>query len=210
MLNTKTNKKIPLVGYREVYRWYKFEEKLAENPDKYRDKEHWGVEPIFYEESVTESVNNLIENRAANEGYFTNESDWVLDTNQDDRLVTATYNLEVGYPYTVDSVAHYWRDTSVGGVIERLESETLLKEGDRYELDLIKAERQRWQNGLREAGYYYSTVQDFSFLMDTVAGDHEVDLTGQVAGRRAALPTSLRNASAHQRLRQRRRPGRLK
>ena len=49
VLNTKTNKKIPLIGYREVYRWYKFEEKLAENPEKYANKEHWGVEPIFYE-----------------------------------------------------------------------------------------------------------------------------------------------------------------
>ena len=47
VLNNNTNARLPLLGYYEIYRWYKFEEKLEEKPEKFADKDHWGKEPIF-------------------------------------------------------------------------------------------------------------------------------------------------------------------
>lgn len=180
VLNNNTNRKMPVLGYYPIYRHYKFQEKLAANPEKFGDKEPWGEEPILYDETIAETVNALIENRASNEGYFNNKSAWKLDTNTSARTVAVDFNLKVDRPYKVDSVRYFWRDSSIARVINPLRKNTALKLGKRYELDLIKAERQRWQEALRAAGYYYARGDDFFFLADTVAGDHQVDLLAKL------------------------------
>ncbi|NJC26380.1 translocation and assembly module lipoprotein TamL [Neolewinella antarctica] len=180
VLNQNTNGKIPLLGYYGIYRWYKFEEKLKEKPEKFQDKEHWGEEPIFYDENVVETVNTLLENRASNEGYFNNESEWALDTNQSPPLISADYVLTVGQAYRLDSIRLVWSDSSIARRIDELSPETRLDKGERYELDDVKAERQRWENKLRQQGYYYLRADDFMFLADTVSGDHQVDMLGKL------------------------------
>jgi len=180
VLNNNTNAKLPVLGYYEIYRWYKFEEKLAAKPEKFADKDHWGREPVFYDETLVESVNALIENRASNEGYFNNESDWVLDTNQQSRTISASYDLTVGRAYTIDSVQYFWKDSSVAKVINPIQESSRLVKGKRYGLDRVKAERQRWQSALRDAGYYYARGEDYLFLADTVAGDHQVNMLAKL------------------------------
>lgn len=180
VLNNTTNAKLPLLGNYEIYRHYKFQEKLARNPDKFADQEPWGSEPIFYDETLVETVNQLIENRASNEGYFNNESDWKLDTNHNARTISASYQLRVGRPHLIDSVEYYWRDASVGRILDSLRPGSRLQPGQRYELDAVKAERERWREALRNRGYYYSRSDDFLFLADTVAGDHQVKLLAKL------------------------------
>lgn len=180
VLDNNTNKKTPVLGYYQIYRHYKYQEKLAAKPEKFAEKEPWGEEPIFYDETIVETVNALIENRASNEGYFNNEADWELDTNASARTISVDFALEVGRPYFIDSVRYFWRDSSIARLIDPLRKNTVLKKGKRYELDLIKSERLRWQEALRAAGYYYARGDDFFFHADTVAGDHEVDLLAKL------------------------------
>ncbi len=180
VLDNNTNKKVPVLGYYPIYRYYKFQEKLAEKPDKFEDKTPWGEEPIFYDETVVETINGLIENRASNEGYFNNRATWKLDTSAAARTISVDFDLKVGRPYLIDSVRYYWRDSAIARIINPMRKTAALKTGKRYELDLIKAERQRWQEALRNAGYYYARGDDFFFLADTVAGDHQVDLLAKL------------------------------
>ena len=180
VLNNNTNNKVPLLGYYEIYRWYKFEEKLAEKPEKFADKEHWGKEPIFYDENLVETVDQLIRNRASNEGYFNNESDYQLDTNRDSRTISVAFDLTVGRPWRIDTVEYFWTDDSVAEILDSIRGKTRLKPGERYELDLLRAERERWREALRSNGYYYSRSDDFLFLADTVAGDHRVKLLAKL------------------------------
>ena len=176
-LNNNANKKTPVLGYYQIWKWYRWHEKAAAKPEKFADKEPKGAEPIFYNEKLVESVNTLMENRASNNGYFYNEADFELDTLTDPPQVSARYTLRVGRPYMIDSLMRFWSDTSVSRVVEAsLAEETYLKPGTRYDLDLIKAERKRWETKLRNAGYYYARADDFLFLADTVAGDHQVNL----------------------------------
>jgi outer membrane protein assembly factor BamA len=176
-LNNNANTKTPVLGYFQIWRWYRWQEKADKNPKKYADKEPKGTAPVFYKENLVESVNTLMENRASNNGYFNNEASFTLDTLTDPPQVSANYTLTVGRPYLIDSLMRFWTDSSVSRIVEAsLAEETYLKPGTRYDLDLIKAERNRWENKLRNAGYYYARADDFIFLADTVAGDHQVDL----------------------------------
>ncbi|MCP9237613.1 BamA/TamA family outer membrane protein [Lewinella sp. JB7] len=181
-LNQKTNSKIPLIGYRNIWRYYKFEQKKARNPEKYADDPDQikGEEPIFFDETVVEAVSELLENRSSNNGYFQNEASYTLDTSLEAREVAADYTVTVGTPYTIDSVQYFWRDTSVARIIDSVRSNSVLQRGMRYDLDAIKAERNRWQETLKRAGYFYANGNDFLFLADTVTGDYQVDLLAKL------------------------------
>ncbi len=181
-LNQTTNTKIPLVGYRNIWRYYKFEEKKRAKPEKYEDDpdEIKGEKPIFFEETVVESVNNLLENRASNNGYFTNSASYTLDTVQDPPEITAKYTVTVGAPYTVDSTRYFWRDTAVATLLDSIKPSSAIRPGDRYDLDAVKAERQRWRQALKDNGYFYASDDDFLFLADTVTGDHKVALLAKL------------------------------
>ena len=180
--NERTNAKIPVIGYRNVWRWYKFEEKKAKNPEKYADDptEEKGEEPIFFEESVADGLNTLLENRAANNGYFYNEASYTLDTAYQDREIQAHYTVRVGAPYVIDSVDYFWSDTAVARILSATHEETVLEEGERYDLDRVKVERQRWREALKQEGYFYANENDFLFLADTVTGEHSVALLAKL------------------------------
>lgn len=187
VLDNNTNQKLPILGYYGIYRHYRFQEKLAKKPKKFGDKEPWEKAPIFYDEDLVASINQLIENRASNEGYFSNEADWTLDTLTNPPQISVDFNLKVGQPYIVDSLQYYWRDSSIAQVISSVENDRVLRSGERYELDLLKQERQRWEAALRNAGFYYARGSDFSFLADTVAGSFAVNL---LAKQKDNLPAS--------------------
>ena len=188
LLNQKTNAKLPLIGYRNLWRYYKFEEKKRKKPEKYLDDpdEIKGEEPIFYDETVVESVNNLLENRASNNGYFQNESTFTVDTIAEAQEAAAHYTISVGAPYTIDSVRTVWRDSSVARVLTEVEPETFLRVGSRYDLDALKSERNRWQQALKQEGYFYANNNDFLFLADTVTGERKVALLAKLKTEAAA------------------------
>ncbi len=181
-LNQRTNSKLPLIGYRNIWRYYKFEQKKAKKPEKYADDPDQikGEEPIFYDPTVVESVNTLLENRASNNGYFRNSATFTLDTNLEAREVAASYTIEVGAEYRLDSVAYFIRDSSVRFIIDSVRNNTVLEPGSRYDLDAIKAERERWKEALKSEGYFYASSSDYLFLADTVAGERDVSMLAKL------------------------------
>ena len=180
-LNNNVNARTPLLGYYGIWKWYRWQEKAAKKPEKYADKDPKGTKPIFYDEGLADNVGNLIENRAANNGYFQHALEYGLDTLQDPPAVKVDYRLEVGYDYTIDTVETFWSDADVGKIVnESMREGTLLKSGRRYDLNLLKAERKRWEEALRARGYYFAQSGDFIFLADTVQGNHKVKLLAKI------------------------------
>lgn len=176
VLDQHTNAKIPLIGYRNIYRYYKFEEKKRKKPEKYVDDpdEIKGEEPVFYDELVAEATKTLLENKASNNGYFINEATFTSDTSLENREVSLDFELSVGPPYLLDTMLRSIRDTAIAGIIDSVADESYLNKGDRYDLDAIKSERVRWKEALKRRGYFYANDEDFLFLADTVTGDHRV------------------------------------
>jgi outer membrane protein assembly factor BamA len=64
----------------------------------------------------------------------------------------------------------------LGKSIARTSSRTLLKEGNPYDLDIIKAERERIDARLKEKGYYFFNPDYILAQVDTTKGDHEVTI----------------------------------
>ena len=181
-LDQNTNSKIPLIGYRNIWRYYKFEEKKREKPEKYAEDSLTtkGEEPIFFDEALAEGMATLLQNRAANVGYFTNSATFSVDTIEKNREVSVDFNVAVGAPYYLDSVTHYIADTAVARIIDSVQDNSLLRPGDRYDLNLIKNERARWQQSLKNSGYFYANANDFIYLADTVQGNEQVKMLAKL------------------------------
>jgi outer membrane protein assembly factor BamA len=54
---------------------------------------------------------------------------------------------------------------------------SLLKKGEPYNLDIIKNERTRIDNRLKQKGYYYFSAEDLLIRVDSNVGGHQVDMT---------------------------------
>ncbi len=148
---------------------------------KQKGLKHWlstsvGEKPIFFDEGKVDYSEDLLENRAAINGYFYNEASSTTDTIQKKRTITVDYALKVGPRYTIDSLFYEISDSSVARVVEEVRPRTLLMPDKHYDLDLIKAETARLQQALRNRGYYYAAQSDFEFLADTVSGVNRVQL----------------------------------
>lgn len=176
VVDRQGNQKTPLLGYTQIHKYYKFERKKAENPEKYEDREEKGRPPVFYSDDLVNSMDNLLENRAAANGYFRAQSRYELDTNYQQREIAVNYTVRVGEPYTLDSLRYYVTDTALARHFRELRPETYLKPGRRYDLDALKNERTRLQEALRERGYFYFVGEDLEFLADTLGPGRDVEL----------------------------------
>ncbi len=86
------------------------------------------------------------------------------------------YVVKAGRPWTICQVERRIDDPRMAAYVTDEWEASLLKPGDRFDGDVIDAERTRISEGLRSQGYLFFTRDMVLFDADTSAGDHEVDL----------------------------------
>ncbi|TLF45140.1 translocation and assembly module lipoprotein TamL [Maribacter aurantiacus] len=125
----------------------------------------FGEEPVYFSEINPEQVEELLLNRLDNSGFFYSKSS--SKANIGDKKTSVNYTVSIQEPYTL---GNYQLDTDslpIYGELENLIIETPLKKDDRFDLDLLKAERERLDNGLKQKGYYNSQANLLIFEADT-------------------------------------------
>lgn len=181
VLDDNSNTKTPLLGYYEVWRYLRQQEKRIGKPQS-EWKDDKGEAPIYFDDQVLNTVDRLLGNRAMNAGYFFHRVESKVDTTADSIAVLVNYSVYVSPPHRIDSLAYYLPDTALARIVTESASESLLLPGVRYDLDLLRGERLRIEKELRRRGYYYFQENDLTYLVDTVTGDREVDLLMKFSG----------------------------
>ncbi len=134
----------------------------------------FGESPVLYDPETADKVNQLMENRLFNNGYFEPTVSIQLDTNKQKAVVE--YQVRPGPQYTIRSFAYEISDTLMGQVISPYFNTALIRLGDPYRLDVLKAERERITLQLKKQGFFFFEPDYLSFSADTTLGNHEVDL----------------------------------
>ncbi len=125
----------------------------------------FGEEPVYISEVNTDRVEELILNRLDNNGFFYSKSSSEVINN--DKFASVNYTASMPQPYVLENYHLESDSLPIYKEIEKMLPETSLAKGDRFDLDLLKAERARLNNGLKQKGFYNSQEDLLIFEADT-------------------------------------------
>ncbi len=150
-------------------------------PKKEKGFRNWlrnkiGEPPVLGSEVNIDGNNKVLVNILQNQGYFSAVSTGTKQTKN--KKTKALFEVYAGPQTKIRNVFYEKSDTSVlaQDVADR-EGKSLLKTGDPYNLDVIKDERIRIDNVLKNKGYYYFSPDYILIDADTGIGGNLADIT---------------------------------
>jgi outer membrane protein assembly factor BamA len=150
---------------------------LAKPPKKkglnYLLREKWGEPPVLFSSVKTAYNADVLNNYFWNKGFFKAIVDPAVKTTT--KTASVEYKIIAGHRYAINTVNFPKDSSSVGKAISRTQAASLLKVGDNFNLDVIKAERERIDQVLKNRGYYYFNPNNLLVQVDSTL-DGKVDL----------------------------------
>jgi outer membrane protein insertion porin family len=135
----------------------------------------YGEPPVLVSQVDLEKNSTIMQNRLQNESYF--QATVSGDTIGKERTAKAVFTALPGPSYTINTVTFPSAtdnnlDTAVRGTMK----ETLLKPGEKYNLDIIKSERVRIDGKLKEEGFFFFAPEQLIVKVDSTIQGHKVDM----------------------------------
>jgi outer membrane protein insertion porin family len=137
---------------------------------------HFGEPPVLASSVDLVKNSSILQNRLQNKGYFLAQASGDTISKKKSKLVKAVYTVQTGPAY------HYRQinfpaerddlDTAVAGTAK----ESLLRVGDRFDLDVIKNERIRIDAKLKERGFFYFSPDNLIMRYDSTKANHTIDM----------------------------------
>lgn len=153
---------------------------IAKEPKKEKGFNYWlkykmGEKPVLLGDVDREFNKNIIENYSENKGYFNAKATY--DTVSKNKRAQVIYTVRPGSRYLISNVKFQKDSSLVNKEIQDLSGKTFLKNNNPFDLDVIKSERERIDNGLKERGFYYFHPDNIIVQADsTVSKNHKVEL----------------------------------
>lgn len=151
----------------------------AGNPKKQSSIRGWmknkfGEPPVLLSGVNLDRNVKVLQNTMENIGFF--QVNVQVDTVIKSKKATAHYKIQGGSRYHVRDI-HF--DTSAA-ILEKTifdnKSQTLLKKGEPFDLAIIKAERDRIDDSLKQRGFYFFDPDFLIVQVDSTVGNQQVDL----------------------------------
>ena len=173
LLRPKPNKQI--FGLRPKLLIYN----LAGEPKKQKGTRYWlrnkvGEAPVLFSKVDLDYNAAVLRNFTENRGYFKTQVS--ADSTVRSKRATAEYIVIPKKQYIIKSVTFPDDSLAMSRIIGRSSRRSLLKVGKPYDLDVIKAERERIDARLKEKGYFYFNPDYLLARVDSSKGDHEVKI----------------------------------
>ena len=134
-----------------------------------------GSQPVVLDSATIRRSAANIESYLRSRGYYDSQLDWKVDTRG--RKAKVTYCITQGDPYRIAKVDYRFRDEFLRPVMTPGMANSLVREGDIFDIGVLNAERSRITDYLKNRGYYNFSVNNISYLADSTRGDRTVDLT---------------------------------
>ena len=152
------------------------------------NKEKWphgwlrkiGEEPVIYDKYATEKSRNQLEDYVGSKGYFDSR---VTDTvRTENRKSDVYYNIDLKTPYTIRNLYYDIADTTIRSLFFFDSVSCLIQRGKPYDVDILQAERTRFERYVRDHGFYGFSADFISFRVDSSLGSRQVNLYYDVRG----------------------------
>jgi outer membrane protein assembly factor BamA len=137
-----------------------------------RIRERYGEPPVLLSQVDLFQNARILQNHLENKGYF--RSQVTGDTVVKNKTARAEYDAAAGPQYKIDSVFFPSDTTLLSRYIRESSTHTLLVKGAPFDLDVIKGERQRIDEYLKERGFYYFSPNHLLIKTDSSNSNHTV------------------------------------
>ncbi|MEG2508131.1 MAG: BamA/TamA family outer membrane protein, partial [Chryseobacterium sp.] len=159
----------------KLYAYNATKEPKKEKGLRYWLKYKFGEEPVLLGDVDREFNKDIIVNYSENKGYFNAKAKY--DTVSKNKKAQVIYTLNPGAQYLISNVNFLQDSSLINQEIQALKEKTLLKPGNPFDLDVIKSERQRIDDGLKDKGFYYFNPDNIIIQADsTVSKNHQVEM----------------------------------
>ncbi|MEH6748467.1 MAG: BamA/TamA family outer membrane protein [Maribacter arcticus] len=114
-------------------------------------------------------------------GYFSNNTTFEIDTTKQNKKAKINYHIELGNPYMIDSLGNDISSTAIDSLYFLNSANSLIKEGQQFDLSNFNRERERLTGIFRNSGIrnFQESSITFDILRDTtkVADDQKMNIT---------------------------------
>lgn len=133
-----------------------------------------GEEPVIFDSYSKDQSRQQLEDYIASKGYFdSNVSDSVLTQK---RKSDVFYNVRLKPPYTIRNIYYGIDDTTIKALFNFDSLSCLIQRGKPYDVDVLQAERTRFERFVKNHGFYGFPTDHISFRIDSTIGNRQVNL----------------------------------
>jgi outer membrane protein insertion porin family len=133
-----------------------------------------GEPPVLLSDVNLERNNKVLQNHMENNGYFNAEVAGEISNKK--RRATAIYTVVPGALYRINDVTFRADSSDLQKAILRTRRRTLLKKNAPFDLEIVKAERIRIDERLKNLGFYFHSPEDLIVDIDSTIGDHKINM----------------------------------
>ena len=129
------------------------------------------IDTVLISETVTR-INNYLYNR----GFFYGSSTFSVAFDQKKRTGSVNYEVTLNTLYKMRNIYYEINDIGLAYRITRIEEKSQLAPGKPFDVDLLKNERERLSDNLRNVGYYKFQKEYVYFEVDSTSGNDSLDV----------------------------------
>ncbi len=134
-----------------------------------------GEAPVLYDEFETDRNNKQLGLYMQNKGYHHAEVSDSVRLKK--KKVVVSYDIAAGIPYQIRSLNYHYEDTALRSLLAPDTLNSVLKQGELFDVDAMQAERARIETYMRNRGYYNFNREYIYYEVDSSLNNHQVDLT---------------------------------
>jgi len=133
-----------------------------------------GEEPVIYDEFQTDKSSQQLKEVSSQKGYFNAVVEDTVTFRK--KKAKVNYSIQANKPYRVRQVHYNFEDTTLRGIVLADTLESLIKEGTRYDVEVLQNERNRLEKLLKDEGYYTFSKHYVYFEIDSSLQSNRLDV----------------------------------
>ena len=126
-----------------------------------------GEEPAILDTAKTRRTLERMKAYYGSKGYFNADTSYKIDTVQKKQRAKVHYTIELGDPFTIDSVSRQIASTAIDSIYALNKTGSLVKTGERFDLSKFGSERERLSTIFRNTGIYNFQESSISYDIAT-------------------------------------------
>ncbi len=138
-----------------------------------------GDSPRIYDQNMVKETKQQMLGAVQNSGFL--GASVSVDKKIDGNKIDVFYVIKSGKPYTISKIKYNIEDYNIRNIIYKDSANLTLKDGMRFNVELLEKERNRITQNLLDRGFYKFNKDYITYQADTISGTYDVSLTMNIA-----------------------------